>query len=205
MNNVFKIFNQLQSTSKKNEKIAILKENKNNSLFTNTLKWLLNPFVITGIGDKKLNKSVHYDTSPIQTWEDMMLYLENNNTGDDTDIAIVQGFINLQSEEHREYYKQLITKSLKLGIDAKTVNSVYGKGFIPVFDVQLGTPLDKVKLISSGFTDEQRNYYWNNPDEIVGKIITVKYKEETKNKDGSYSLQFPVFQTVRFDKAEPNI
>lgn len=423
MTNVFKIFNQLQSTSKKTEKIDILKANERNILFTDTLKWLLNPFVITGISTKKLNKPVKYDTTPIQTWQDMMLYLETNNTGRDTDIAIVQGFIRLQPEEHKEYYSQLVTKSLKLGIDAKTVNSVYGKGFIPVFDVQLGTPLDKVKLkgneyiyisqkmngtrcvyyngrlysrsgkeftgldhiiadiqkfnlpnlvfdgelirknidgksdsenfqigtgianskdtdktcleyvifdclpknefvageslskygerkkylvdiiakkikdndiknlrivpmwyegtdhlqiqkwleyaentdkegcmvqfdttykckrtkelikvkcfydcdlkcidieqgtgknantlgaiiceykgnivkVGSGFTDEQRNYYWNNPDEIVGKIITVKYKEETKNKDGSYSLQFPVFQTVRFDKAEPNI
>ena len=50
-----------------------------------------------------------------------------------------------------------------------------------------------------------RNYYWNNPNEIIGKIVTVKYKEETQNKDGSYSLQFPVFQAVRFDKSEPNI
>lgn len=38
MNNVFKIFNQLQSTSKKNEKITILKENEDNSLFTDTLR-----------------------------------------------------------------------------------------------------------------------------------------------------------------------
>ena len=146
MNNVFKIFNQLQSTSKKNEKITILKVNESNSLFTDTLKWLLNPFVITGISTKKLNKSVKYDTTPIQTWRDMMIYLEANNTGRDTDIAIVQGFISLQPEEYKEYYRQLVTKSLKLGIDAKTVNSIYGKGFITVFDVQLGTPIDKVKL-----------------------------------------------------------
>ena len=58
--------------------------------------------------------------------------------------------------------------------------------------------------VGSGFTDEQRNYYYNNPDEIIGKIVTVKYKEETKNKNGGVSLQFPIFQTVRFDKIEPN-
>ena len=146
MNNVFKIFNQLQSTSKKNEKITILKENEDNSLFTDTLRWLLNPFIITGISAKKLYKSVKYDTTPIQTWRDMMMYLEANNTGKDADIAIVQGFISLQPEEYKEYYRQIVTKSLKLGVDTKIVNSVYGKGFIPVFDVQLGTPLDKVKL-----------------------------------------------------------
>ena len=135
MTNVFKIFSQLQSTTKKTEKIEILKANKRNILFTNTLKWLLNPFAITGISTKKLSKSVKYDTTPIQTWRDMMMYLEANNTGRDTDIAIVQGFVSLQPEEHKEYYRQLVTKSLKLGIDAKIVNNVYGKGFIPVFDV----------------------------------------------------------------------
>lgn len=143
---VFNIFKQLQSTTKKTEKVKILEENKDNILFKTTLKWLLNPFIVTGIGAKKLNKPVKYDTTPIQTWQDMMMYLENHNTGDDGDIGIVQGFISLQADEHKDFYRQLVTKSLKLGIDAKTVNSVYGKGFIPSFEVQLGTPLDKVKL-----------------------------------------------------------
>lgn len=58
--------------------------------------------------------------------------------------------------------------------------------------------------VGSGFTDEQRKYYWNNPTEIVGQIVSVKYKEETKNKDGGISIQFPVFETVRFDKTEPS-
>ncbi|WP_024346061.1 ATP-dependent DNA ligase [Lacrimispora indolis] len=58
--------------------------------------------------------------------------------------------------------------------------------------------------VGSGFTDEQRKYYWENPDEVVGRIVSVKYKEETKNKDGGISIQFPVFESVRFDKSEPS-
>lgn len=58
--------------------------------------------------------------------------------------------------------------------------------------------------VGSGFTDEQRKYYWNNPTEVVGRIVSVKYKEETKNKDDGISIQFPVFETVRFDKTEPS-
>ena len=93
MDKVFDIFKKLQSTTKRNAKIQILKENQDNTLFQTTLKWLLNPFEITGISTKKLNKQVPYNTSPIQTWRDMMVYLSENNTGKDTDIAIVQGFI----------------------------------------------------------------------------------------------------------------
>lgn len=56
--------------------------------------------------------------------------------------------------------------------------------------------------VGSGFSDEDRIKYWKDPDSIVGKIVTVKYKEETKNKDGGISIQFPVFICVRFDKNE---
>ena len=58
--------------------------------------------------------------------------------------------------------------------------------------------------VGSGFTDEQRHYYWKHRDEIIGKIIQIKYKGETKNKQGGLSVQFPIFQTVRYDKAEPS-
>lgn len=56
-----------------------------------------------------------------------------------------------------------------------------------------------------GFTLDTRNEFWNNRDRYIGKIITVKYKEETKDKDtGLPSLQFPTFVMVRNDKEEPN-
>ena len=58
--------------------------------------------------------------------------------------------------------------------------------------------------VGSGFTDEQRHYYWNHRDEIIGKIVQIKYKGETQNKQGGLSVQFPIFQTVRYDKVEPS-
>lgn len=58
--------------------------------------------------------------------------------------------------------------------------------------------------VGSGFTDKQRDYYWNNPDEIIGKIVQIKFKAETKNKDGGISVQFPIFEIVRTDKTEPS-
>lgn len=58
--------------------------------------------------------------------------------------------------------------------------------------------------VGSGFSDEDRKRMWQHPENIIGKIVTVKYKEETKNKDGGISIQFPVFETIRFDKNEPS-
>ena len=54
--------------------------------------------------------------------------------------------------------------------------------------------------VGSGLTDDQRDFWYRNPEEIVGKIIEVKYQEETKNEAGTESLRFPVFKRVRDDK-----
>ena len=50
--------------------------------------------------------------------------------------------------------------------------------------------------VGSGFTLDQRNHYYNNPKDIVGKEITVQYFEESQDKTGKYSLRFPVCKTV---------
>lgn len=60
----------------------------------------------------------------------------------------------------------------------------------------------KVKA-GSGFTQEQREYYWTHPDEIVGHIVCIKCKGESRNaKNSDLSLNFPIFNGVRNDKEE---
>ena len=56
--------------------------------------------------------------------------------------------------------------------------------------------------VGSGFTDEQRAYYWRNPWIIVGSIVEIQYFEETTNDKGEVSLRFPVFKQIRNDKNE---
>lgn len=50
--------------------------------------------------------------------------------------------------------------------------------------------------VGTGLSLEQRKRWYTNPEEIVGKIITVKYFEETKDQNGEYSLRFPVLKTI---------
>jgi len=52
----------------------------------------------------------------------------------------------------------------------------------------------------SGFTQEQRKKFYEKPDLIVGKIVELKYQEESK--DGC--LRFPVFVRIRYDKDIPD-
>ena len=50
--------------------------------------------------------------------------------------------------------------------------------------------------VGSGFSKEQREYYYNNPNELLGKTVTIQYFEETQNQMGGLSLRFPVIKHV---------
>lgn len=51
--------------------------------------------------------------------------------------------------------------------------------------------------IWSGFSQEERLEYYKNPQNIKWKFITVKYFEESTDKDWNPSLRFPTFHWIR--------
>lgn len=183
MEEVIKIIKELKASSGKRLQ-GILEKNKDNQMLKDVLYFVYNPFIVTGLSNKKMEK----DTSDIKVrgtrrfWnfldetvllsnEDfekalftdvtcMFDYLLDHNTGRDKDIAYVQAYIKAQPEEYREIYKQIFTKELKLGITSKTINKVW-KDFIPEFNVMLAEK------------------YWDRMDELEKEkpdiIITQKY------------------------------
>ena len=50
--------------------------------------------------------------------------------------------------------------------------------------------------VGSGMSIEMRRLWKQNPSLIVGKTITVKYFEETIDKNGNKSLRFPTLKTI---------
>ena len=54
--------------------------------------------------------------------------------------------------------------------------------------------------VGSGFTIDQRKYYYHNSGDIIDKTITVQYFEESQNQLGEHSLRFPVVKTVHGDE-----
>ena len=57
--------------------------------------------------------------------------------------------------------------------------------------------------IGSGFSDEEREYYWKHKEELIGKVVTIKYFEITKNEQGGFGFRFPTWkgkEYIRFDK-----
>jgi len=50
--------------------------------------------------------------------------------------------------------------------------------------------------VGSGFSLDERKKYFKNPELLMGKTVTIQYFEESKNKDGEYSLRFPVVKHI---------
>lgn len=58
-------------------------------------------------------------------------------------------------------------------------------------------------FVGSGFSDGERDYYWEHKEELIGKIITIKYFEISKNEKEGIGLRFPTWkgkEYIRKDK-----
>ena len=86
-----------------------------------------------------------------------------------------------------------------LNADCKIIGYEEGTG---AFEGKLGSFIIDYKGnkvgVGSGYTEEERIEFWNNRDEYIGRILQVKFKEETKDKKtGLISIQFPIYQCIR--------
>jgi DNA ligase-1 len=51
--------------------------------------------------------------------------------------------------------------------------------------------------VGSGFSDSDRDTFWNSRNDVLGRIVEVRADAVTQNQDGSYSLRFPRFLHFR--------
>lgn len=123
--------------------------------------FLLNPYITTGISEKKINKEITKNTEPIMQFTsfiDFARWVSEHNTGTDEIIKTIQTFIRSYPDNMQDFYKSIITKSLRLGCDYKTVNKIFGKEFIPSFECMLAEK------------------YFNHSDFVKGKSFTLTTK-----------------------------
>jgi len=143
MEKVLAIVEQLQETSGRNDKEAILKQNENNKLFKKVMHFIYNPYILTGISKKKISKKLKLPKEPSTlSIIEVMDYLQSHNSGRDEDIIFVQHFIQSQPESLRDFYAKIVSKDLSIGLTDGTLNKVYGD-FIPVFDVMLAKKFEE--------------------------------------------------------------
>lgn len=124
-------------TSGRIDKENILREYQNNQAIKDIVYFVFNPYIVTGMSKKKFNKQVLNDwTYDCLDIEDVMNYLKKHNTGSDRDIANIQHFV-LKNPDYTYLIYQIVCKDISLGIQPKTINKIWGKNFIPQFDVML--------------------------------------------------------------------
>lgn len=153
MNNIVElkdIFKEIKSVSSKKAKEDIIKKYKYNELFTKTLKFVYDDFITTGISTKKINANIKdnefmvLNTGFKYNYENLLDWVKEHNTGKLDTVYMLQIYINqFEDEETRQFLKDVFTKKLKVGITAKTINKVLGKGFIEEFGCQLAYPYHK--------------------------------------------------------------
>lgn len=142
MEEIIKAFEQIKNTSSINDKKAIIAANKDNELFKKCLVFLLDDNIVTGISHKKLYKDSVFILGhrECKSFEELMEYLKQNNTGTDYDIRTARSFIESQPEEYQAFYSQMVTKKYRLGCDKKVVNAVIPQ-LIQTWDVQQAYPI----------------------------------------------------------------
>lgn len=183
MEEVIRIFKQIQATSSLNEKKEIITANKDNKLFKKCLRFLLDGNITTGIAEKK------YDSITVKTSDwfhcdidkefcELLDYIKTHNTGRDEDIIQVQAWCCTMRDDVKDFVRGIITKSIRLGSDAKLVNKCI-PGLIPTFDVMLGTSIEKVKLNGNEWISISRKLNGTRCAFIGNKCMTRHGKEYT--------------------------
>jgi hypothetical protein len=68
-----------------------------------------------------------------------------------------------------------------------------------------GDPEVLTVSVGSGFSDSDRDNLWLDRDDLIGKIVAVKYNQKIRNKKGENSLFLPIFLEIRSDKTEADL
>ena len=129
-----------------------------------------------------------------------------------TDVTKIDYFLDLMVSEDKEglmlnrdskYYRKRHNGILKVKrfytVDLQVIALEEGSGRnigrLGAFVVEYKS---NTLNVGSGMTDEQRDEFWSLGDKLLGRVIEVKYKEESRDKKtGLYSLQFPIFVSLR--------
>ena len=154
-------------------------------------KFLLDPLITTGISKSKLSKALKpvnksflgssYELFKPNDLFELLDYITENNTGRDIDIRVCQNFLADYTDnlELYDFIFDIITKSLKLSVDYKVVNSVYGQNFIYVHEVQKAMSIKDTKLKPGEWICISQKLNGNRGTYENGKVISRQGKEFT--------------------------
>jgi DNA ligase-1 len=141
---------------------------------------------------------------------------------EDVDLDTTEGqerFVALNKAAVDGGYEGVMIKDVNAPYECKRTHAwLKAKPFIEVTlevkDVEEGTGRNEGRLgalvcageddgrmvqvnCGSGFSDSDRDSFWNHRSSLVGQLVEVRADAVTQNQDGTYSLRFPRFKTFR--------
>lgn len=114
------------------------------------LRFIYNPYVKTGISNAKLING-HHDNKlkVVPTYDRILEYYNEHQTGNGTDVDMAWRFINSFDDENvRDLVAFTITQDLQCGVSTTSLNKVFGRGFIPVIGCMLGKRIDQIPRVN---------------------------------------------------------
>jgi DNA ligase-1 len=118
---------------------------------------------------------------PIE-WEGLVLRKNESSLFKRTD-----NLLKVKNFEEEEF-KVLDIETSTIMVEGERINSC-GSLIIKYKGIYVG--------VGSGLTQDQRINWFQNPEDIIGKIITVRYTTTSENKKGESSLIFPRLKGIR--------
>ena len=139
----------LQSANGASSKMRVLQAFKDVENFRKILYYALNPMLTYKISEQTLRTPVEYDPTITITMTDIFEICELLSKRKALDAATVYQVRVFEQclidPESSEFYIELQSKTLRLGVTAKTVNKVI-PGLIPEWEVQQAYPIDKYPI-----------------------------------------------------------
>lgn len=147
MNEVIKWIEEI-SEAKGKEKEKIIKEHYTNKEFCQILYYALNPMLTYKVSEKTLRGlcTVPYDQK--ENFASIFEICEKLNSVKAVNaelLAEVNNYMRSCSAYETEFYIKLLSKTLKIGVTAKTVNKII-PNLIPEWEVQQAYPIDKYPI-----------------------------------------------------------
>ena len=161
---VKEIIKQLESTSSSNEKIKIIKKNKDNELFKKVLIYTYDKNLKFKVSKKSIKP--RYGKSKWNDLFEMLDELSQSNINNDLKINVNRFLGSIEDEEIRDLVIKILLKDLKCNISVKSINKAI-QGLIFDFQVMKASAYnDKTK---EGFIKKARKQ---------GYIMSIKRNGE---------------------------
>lgn len=142
MSKVIAAFNEIASTSSRNEKIALLKKH-DSPVIRFVLESAYNPYRRFNLSSKIADVQGK-GTGEVCVEDDYLLQkLQNRELSGNAAVEYVTKFLESLTPDHAAMFKMILNKDLRCGVSDSTINKVF-PGLIPEFNVMLAEKPEKI-------------------------------------------------------------